>query len=107
MDVTSSQEQPGAATARPDPLIFYEWAVEDDGCSGIAPDYARAKVALAEALQDAGGEEWRGFVRPVTLAHDGDDWTYARFSIDCKATYAGGVVTWWEAPPRASFAAAE
>jgi hypothetical protein len=104
MDVTKRQEGDPTSTPRPDPLIFYEWAIEGDGSSGIAPSTVRAKVGLTEALQELG--RGRGFVRPVTLAHDGDDWTYARFSIDCEATYTGGVITWWEAPPRASFATA-
>lgn len=92
MDVTNSQGCDDTATSRPDPLIFYEWAIEDDGCSGIAPTPVRAKVALAEALQELG--KGHGFVRPVTLAHDGEDWTYARFSIDCEATYADSAIQW-------------
>jgi hypothetical protein len=82
MDVTNSQEREDTATPRPDPLIFYEWVSSS----------ARAKVALADTLQEVA--KGRGFVRPVTLAHDGDDWTYARFSMDCQATYVNGAVTW-------------
>ena len=92
MDVTSCQEQHDTPQPRPDPPVFYEWVIEDDSCSGISLDAVRARVALAQALLEAG--VGRGYVRPVTLRHDGDDWAYARFPIGHRATCTNGTVTW-------------
>lgn len=54
-------------------------------------DVTLAKVALAQTLLEAGAG--CGFVRPVALKHDGEDWAYTRFPIGHRAAYANGTVT--------------
>ncbi|WP_433185652.1 hypothetical protein [Actinoallomurus sp. CA-150999] len=92
MDVTSFQGQHDTPQPRSDPPVFYEWVIEDDSCSGISLDAVRAKVALAQTLLEAGAG--CGYMRPVALRRDGDDWAYARFEIACWATCSNGAVTW-------------
>lgn len=70
----------------------YEWVMEDSGHSGISMTPHGAMAALAGTLIQH--HKGSGFVRPVTLRHDGEDWTYHRLGITHRAICRNGVLTW-------------
>lgn len=89
---TSEVETPEAAKAG-DPYFVYEWVVESNSCSGISSTTYGARNALSETLVALG--HGGGYVRPVSLIHDGEDWTYLRFPVKYRAIYGRGGVQWW------------
>lgn len=75
----------------PDPFL-YEWVITGASDTGIARTPHRAMDALAGSLEARG--DGTGFVRPVVLRHDGDDWGYERYGVSHRATCEDGGVSW-------------
>lgn len=93
-----SEAETANTTAKDDPNIVYEWVVERDSNSGISDTEEGARVALSETLLSIG--QGSGFVRPVSLAHDGEDWAYLRFPINYRAIGLRQPHYWFDQLPR-------
>jgi hypothetical protein len=83
--------QVSAIELRADPFL-YEWVIQTASDSGISRTPHGAMSALAGSLEARGNGT--GFVRPVVLRHDGEDWTYERYAVSHEATCEDGALSW-------------
>jgi hypothetical protein len=92
--VNASPQPPQRSTTdeqAPDPFL-YEWVVREASDSGISRTPHGAMDALAGSLEAHGNGT--GFVRPVVLRHDGEDWGYRRYPVSHQAACEDGALSW-------------
>lgn len=78
-------------SCHPDPFL-YEWVIHAASDSGISRTPHGAMSALASSLELRGSGA--GFIRPVVLRHDGEDWTYERYAVSHQVTCEDGALSW-------------